>query len=139
MTKATTVNDVENVTQTPVPYDPAPFQQARADIRDLITTPLQGWMLIPPDRRTETLYQLLLTVPLDLAAAGYIVTVSQDDAGWRIDARKEMLIGCTLHLYGQARSYVATLYRLADMADMWIGDVERRAKRQATEQEGATA
>lgn len=131
-------NDVEKATDTPGTYGPASFQQARADIRDLITTPLQAWILIPPDRRTETVYQSLLTIPLDLAAAGYIVTVSQEETSWRLDVRKKMLTGCMLHLYGVAPSWVTTLYRFADLAIIRIDDAECRARR-ASEQEGADA
>lgn len=137
-TTRTAVPDVPAVIHPPAPYDPAPFQQARQDIRELLTTPLQAWMLTPPAYRRDRAYTALLTAPLDLAAAGYVVTVSQEEAGWRVDVRRELTTGCMLHLYGEAPSYVAMLYRLADMAHLAIDGLQSKAKRRAAEQDGVT-
>jgi hypothetical protein len=78
-----------------------------------------------------------MTAPLDLAACGYTVTLAQSEPGWRIDARCELTPGSVLHLYGEARSYAAALYRLADMAPIEIDDLERHAKQRTAEPEGS--
>lgn len=115
---------------TPDAHSVTPFAQARADLRDLLAIPVHALMSTPPARRSEAGYQCLLTVPLDLAAAGFVVTVKQTDAGWCIDLERMLTDSCMLRLNGEARSYVATLFQLADMAGMAIDDLERTAWRE---------
>jgi hypothetical protein len=86
-------------------------------------------MLIPPARRRDEHFASLMTIPLDLAAAGFAVTVTQDDKGWHVDLKKVMSPKVRLHLLGEARGYMSALYQLADSADLALRDLERRAKR----------
>lgn len=116
-------------------HNPLPFTQVREDLRDLLTMPVQAVMLTPALRRAETEYQELLTIPLDLAACGFTVTVRQLEAGWCIDLERRICTGRTLRLNGHARSYVAALFELAETACKAIDDLERAARREAAEQE----
>jgi hypothetical protein len=105
-----------------------PFQNARRDLRDLITVPVQAWMMIPPARRNVRAYRTLTDIPLDLAAAGFNVTVVQDDRGWTVAIKKDLMEMATLHLTGGARSYAAALFQLADQAALAIADLEAAAR-----------
>jgi|GEM_PF-2788015 len=129
------------VSQIETEFDPTPYAQAREDIRDLVTMPVQAWMLIPPARRRDAHFVSLLSIPLDLGAAGYVVTVTQTERGWSIEVTKPIEPRIKLHLAGSARSYVSALYQLADSASDVIGRMERKARQaaedKALEQEAA--
>lgn len=109
-------------------FDRTPFIEAREDIRDLVSMPLQAWLMIPPARRRDVAYDNIIAIPIDLAAAEYAVTVMQSETGWSIDVTKMITPRCKLHLAGRARSYVSALYQLADSADLRLRDLERQAK-----------
>lgn len=119
-------------------YSRKAFQRARRDIRDLLSTPVQAWMLAPPARRTDAMYRDLLTVPLDLAAAGYAVTVTQTEHGWCIEMRRDLMDGYGLALHCEARSWAACLWQLAEDAGSVIDDLQNKARRAARES-GAAA
>lgn len=112
-------------------FDATPYAEARDDIRALVAKPIQAWMQTPPARRRDSDFNALLVIPLDLGAAGYIVTVTQTERGWSVEATKAMQPRIKLHLAGTARSYVSALYQLADSAPDVIGRLERKARKAA--------
>jgi hypothetical protein len=118
-------------------YSRKAFQCARRDIRDLLSTPVQAWMLVSPARRTDAMYRDLLTVPLDLAAAGYAVTVSQTEHGWCIEMRRDLMDGYELALHCEARSWAACLWQLAEDAGGAIDDLQHKARRESERKEAA--
>lgn len=111
--------------------DTTPFNQAREDLCDLLTTPVQAWMLKPSARRTDSAYQDLLTVPMDLAAAGFAVTVKQTESGWNVDLKRTIAKGSSLHLHGSARSYLSCLFQMANDAAGAVTRCEDAARKAA--------
>jgi hypothetical protein len=105
-----------------------PFHDVRRDLRDLVTVPVQSWLMIPSARRTVPIYRSLTEIPMDLAAAGFRVTVMQGETGWSVEIEKDVIEGATLHLTGQARSYAAALFQLANQAAPTITDLENAAR-----------
>ncbi|HWV23964.1 MAG TPA: hypothetical protein VNZ58_07225, partial [Thermomicrobiales bacterium] len=69
--------------------DTTPFDLARQDIRDLLTVPLRRWMATPPAVRRDAMFVRLLSLPLDLGAAGFEVTITQGERGWSVEAKKD--------------------------------------------------
>jgi hypothetical protein len=64
-----------------------------------------------------------------LAAAGFQVTVVQDERGWTVAIKKKNLMKMgTLHLTGEVQSYAAALFQLADQAALVIADLEAAAR-----------
>lgn len=121
-------------------FDATPFAQAREDLRDLVTMPLQAWMLTSRSIRRARIPHDLLSIPLDLAAADFAVTVSQSDRGWYVEVVKKLTTKQRLHLVGQARSYLSALYQLADSATGALDRLEREARAQHERtQEGEVA
>lgn len=110
-------------------FDSTPFAQAREDIRDLVSIPLQAWMLVPPARRTDKVFSSIVAIPLDLAAADFSVNVAQTDQGWYVEVSKHLAPKVRLHLAGRARSYLSALYQLADSADLALRDLEKQARK----------
>lgn len=108
-------------------FDTTPFDQARADLRDLLIGPVDRWMALPPARRTETRYQRILSIPMDLAAAGYTVLLVQGDAGWHIELRRSLVDKVSLRMHGQAGSYVAALFQMATQAPAVIDMLQKQA------------
>lgn len=107
------------------------FQRARRDLVDLVCTPVDAWHRTPPRRRTDAAYTALLTVPLDLAAAGFTVTVSQSGAGWCLEIRRVIADGYELHIHAEAHAYAAALFQLADAAPIALEDLHAHARRAA--------
>lgn len=110
-------------------FDETPFTEARKDIEQLISKPLQAWMLVPPARRRDKTFAAIMTIPLDLAAAEYALTVTQTEKGWHLELRKQLTPSSRLHLVGEARSYLSALYQLADASEQAIDKLQRTAKR----------
>jgi len=129
--KTMTLPKADTPKAPPAPYDPTPYQQARDDIHELVGSPLFRW------KGSPLAYPALLTVPLDLASAGFTVTIEETERGWCVQASRELQPGRVVYLYGSAKSYAACLAQLATSAPRAIGDVERRARRQETEPEVA--
>lgn len=112
-----------------IDFDPTPYARMREDVRDLVTVPVQAWMLTPPARRRDEMFVDLLTIPIDLAAADYCFTVTQTDRGWYLELKRKVAPRSTLHVSGQARSYVSALFQLADAAGPEIDRLEHKARR----------
>lgn len=105
--------------------EPSPFALVRDDLHELLTVPVQRWTTAGNARRTAAEYQHLLTIPLDLAACGFTVTITQTKAGWEIGLTRKLTEEATLQVHAVARSYVAALFQVADRATRAVGDMER--------------
>lgn len=110
-------------------FNRGPFRAVRFDIRDFISIPVQAWLAFGKARKTTEAYRALLEIPMDLASAGFDVSVRHDDLGWHIDLSKELGDNIVLEMNGAARSYAAALFQIAQMADVAISDLERTARR----------
>ena len=112
--------------------DAPPFTCIRDNLRDLLTAPVQRWTSAGTARRTATTYHPLLTIPLDLAACGFTVTISQTDAGWELTLGRPIRNGPNLQAHAVARSYAAALFQPAHTATRVLDQLESDA-RQRTE------
>jgi hypothetical protein len=118
-------------------FDRRPFVQTHQEMRDLVSKPIDSWMTLPPVLRTVPAYAPLLAIPLELSAAGYLVTTCQTGSGWCITIEKAITDTAVLHLQGEATSYAHAWFQVADQVDLVLEDLEALAKRAA--REGAVA
>lgn len=115
------------------------FRHTRVTLRDLVSKPVDAWMALTPARRTVDAYRQLLGIPLDLAAAGYLVTTSQTGSGWSITIERAITDTSVLHLQGEAASFAHALFQISDQVELALKDLETRAKRAAGREVEAVA
>lgn len=105
------------------------FKHARFQFRDIVSVPVRDWMALPPARKTATAYRALTDVPVELASAGFTVTIAHTAAGWSITVEKQLTELAVLHLQGEAASFATALFQLAEDAETVIDDLERMTRR----------
>jgi hypothetical protein len=110
-------------------FNRRPFTEARRDIRDLVSIPVLSWVAFSRPHKTTEAYRALLDIPMDLASAGFAVTVTQGDQGWAIEIEKAITEDVTLHLHGSARSDASALFQIAQDYDTAIDDLQRKARK----------
>jgi hypothetical protein len=107
------------------------FAQARRDIAELISGPLARWQQLPRHKRTPAAYAPLFSIPLDMASAGWKVTISEDERGWSIGATRKIAEGIVIELEGVNPHLYVAWFRLADSAAGTIDIAQRRAREKA--------
>jgi hypothetical protein len=99
---------------------------AREDIRTLLTEPVTAWLTSSKIRRTDETYRDLLLIPIDLAAAGWLLQIDKHADEWRILLAKPISATRSIDVSAHATSWVHALHQLGMSADGHITSLEAR-------------
>jgi len=65
-------------------------EEALRDLDELMGVPLRGYLATSPEAQRRAYPSVILTMPLDLAAAGWEIQVSQEDGAWSLSAQRQI-------------------------------------------------
>jgi 6-phosphogluconolactonase/glucosamine-6-phosphate isomerase/deaminase len=99
---------------------------AREDIRTLLTEPVTAWLTSPKARRTDAQYRELMLIPLDLAAAGWLLQITKTDDEWNLLLAKPVSAHRSIDISAHAISWVHALHQLGMSADGHITSLEAK-------------
>lgn len=105
------------------------FRHTRVTLRDLVSTPVTAFMALPHGPTRFAAYSTLTTVPLDLASAGFAVTLTQTGAGCSVLVERTVIENAVLSLHGESSSLAAALFQIGDQADLALMDLEAHVRR----------
>jgi hypothetical protein len=103
---------------------------AREDIRVLLTEPVTAWLTSPKARRTDAHYRELMLIPLDLAAAGWLLQISKDRDEWSLLLAKPISERRSIDVSAHAVSFAHALHQLGMSANGHITSLETTLRTQ---------
>lgn len=114
------------------------LSEVRRDLHELVHLPLKRYRTTLPGHAKTREYQRLLSVPLDLAAAGFDVTVSRGERGWMLCIERSVDAG-VVSLHGEAQSYLVALFQIGDQAEATLQDLETAYRKRAAKAQEVAA
>lgn len=105
---------------------------ARIQFRECLALPLKQAML---KRSPLASAQLVWAIPMEAAAAGFALTMLQDETGWHVTLSRAIDGDALIETAGDASSLLKALFQVVDFTEQRIAGLEAETRHQLAQTE----